>query len=129
MLAAGTPVVLIMVSGRPYALGALRDRLAATVQAFFPGEEGGAAIAGVLSGRVNPTGKLPVGVPHHVGGSPYTYLAPPLGQHSEGVSNLDPSPAYWFGHGLSYTAYAYADLAVSSRGDRHGRHRRASAWR
>jgi beta-glucosidase len=114
VLAAGTPVVMIMVSGRPYALGPFRDRLAATVQAFFPGEEGGGAIAGVLSGRVNPTGKLPVGVPRHVGGSPYTYLAPPLGQHSEGVSNLDPSPAYWFGHGLSYTAYAYADLAVSS---------------
>ncbi|HEY5848150.1 MAG TPA: glycoside hydrolase family 3 N-terminal domain-containing protein [Microlunatus sp.] len=114
VLATGTPVVMIMVSGRPYAIGPYRDRLAATVQAFFPGEEGGGAIAGVLSGRVNPTGKLPVGVPHHVGGSPFTYLAPPLGQHSQGVSNLDPSPAYWFGHGLSYTTYAYADLAASS---------------
>ena len=61
---------------------------------------------------MNPTGKLPVGVPHHVGGSPYTYLAPPLGQHSQGVSNLDPSPAYWFGRGLSYTTYAYADLTA-----------------
>ena len=112
VLATGTPTVMIMVSGRPYALGPYRDRLAATVQAFFPGEEGGGAIAGVLSGRVNPTGKLPVGVPHHVGGPPYTYLAPPLGQHSQGVSNLDPSPAYWFGHGLSYTTYAYADLTA-----------------
>ena len=113
VLATGAPTVMIMVAGRPYALGPYRDRLAATVQAFFPGEEGGGAIAGVLSGRVDPTGKLPVGVPHHVGGSPYTYLAPPLGQHSQGVSNLDPSPAYWFGHGLSYTTYAYADPTLS----------------
>jgi beta-glucosidase len=112
VLATGAPTVMIMVSGRPYALGAYRDRLAATVQAFFPGEEGGGAIAGVLSGRVNPTAKLPVGVPHHVGGQPHTYLAPPLGQHSQGVSNLDPSPAYWFGHGLSYTTHAYADLTA-----------------
>ncbi len=112
VLGTGTPTVMIMVSGRPYALGPYRDRLAASVQAFFPGEEGGGALAGVLSGRVNPTGKLPVGVPHHVGGSPHTYLAPPLGQNSQGVSNLDPSPAYAFGHGLSYTTFAYADLAV-----------------
>jgi beta-glucosidase len=112
VLGTSTPTVMIMVSGRPYALGSYRERLAASVQAFFPGEEGGGALAGVLSGRVNPTGKLPVGVPHHVGGSPHTYLAPPLGQNSQGVSNLDPSPAYPFGHGLSYTTFAYADLAV-----------------
>lgn len=114
ILATRTPTVMIIVSGRPYALGPYEGRAAATVQAFFPGEEGGGAIAGVLSGRVNPSAKLPVGVPRHVGGQPYTYLAPPLGQHSEGVSNLDPTPVHWFGHGLSYTSYAYADLAVDS---------------
>lgn len=113
VLEAGTPTVMIIASGRPYALGPYQDRLAAAVQAFFPGEEGGGAIAGVLSGRVTPTGKLPVGVPRHVGSQPYTYLAPPLGQNSQGVSNLDPSPLYWFGHGLSYTSYAYSDVAVS----------------
>lgn len=112
VLGAGTPTVMIIVSGRPYALGSYGERLAAIVQAFFPGEEGGGALAGVLSGRVNPTGKLPVSVPRHVGGSPYTYLAPPLGQNSQGVSNLDPTPAYPFGHGLSYTTFAYVDLAV-----------------
>ena len=113
----GRPTVLVAISGRPYALGAYRDRAAAIVQAFFPGEEGGAAIAGVLSGRVNPSGKLPVGVPRHPGGQPYTYLAPPLGQNSGGVSNLDPTPAFPFGHGLSYTSFATTTctpVAVSS---------------
>jgi beta-xylosidase len=54
LLATGTPVVLVLMTGRPYALGRYADRLAAVVQAFFPGEEGAAAVAGVLSGRVNP---------------------------------------------------------------------------
>ena len=59
----GTPVIAVLVTGRPYALGAVADRLAGIVQAFFPGEEGGRAIAGVLSGRVVPSGKLPIEMP------------------------------------------------------------------
>lgn len=112
ILATGRPVVVVAVSGRPYALGLYRSRTAAIVQAFFPGEEGGSALAGVLSGRVNPSGKLPVQVPEHPGVQPHTYLAPPLGQNSEGVSNLDPTPAFAFGHGMAYTSFAYADMAV-----------------
>ncbi|MEU0086608.1 glycoside hydrolase family 3 N-terminal domain-containing protein [Streptomyces sp. NPDC006274] len=106
LLATGTPVVAVLVTGRPYALGRWADRLAAVVQAFFPGEEGGPALAGVLSGRVNPSGRLPVGVPYGPGGQPWTYLQPPLGLAS-GVSNLDPTPLYPFGHGLSYTTFAW----------------------
>ena len=113
ILDAGKPTVLVAISGRPYALGAYQGRAAALVQAFFPGEEGGAAIAGLLSGRVNPSGKLPVGIPRHPGGQPYTYLAPPLGQNSQGVSNLDPTPAFPFGHGLSYTSFRYQNLRAS----------------
>ncbi|MFD9604142.1 glycoside hydrolase family 3 N-terminal domain-containing protein [Streptomyces sp. NPDC059970] len=104
LLATGTPVILILLTGRPYALGRWADRTAATVQAFFPGEEGGPALAGVLSGRVNPSGRLPLGVPHGPGGQPWTYLQPPLGL-ANGVSNLDPTPLYPFGHGLSYTTF------------------------
>ncbi|MFE9860052.1 glycoside hydrolase family 3 N-terminal domain-containing protein [Streptomyces sp. NPDC005780] len=104
LLATGTPVVLVLLTGRPYALGRWADRTAAIVQAFFPGEEGGPALAGVLSGRVNPSGRLPVGVPQGPGGQPWTYLQPPLGLAS-GVSNLDPTPLYAFGHGLSYTTF------------------------
>ncbi|MEU1471943.1 glycoside hydrolase family 3 N-terminal domain-containing protein [Streptomyces sp. NPDC005761] len=104
LLATGTPVVLVLLTGRPYGLGRWADRAAAVVQAFFPGEEGGPALAGVLSGRVNPSGRLPVGVPQGPGGQPWTYLQPPLGLAS-GVSNLDPTPLYAFGHGLSYTTF------------------------
>ncbi|WP_405880280.1 glycoside hydrolase family 3 C-terminal domain-containing protein [Streptomyces sp. NBC_01384] len=103
-LTAGTPVVLVLLSGRPYALGRWADRCAAVVQAFFAGQEGGPAVAGVLSGRVNPSGRLPVSVPRERAGQPWTYLAPPLGQRGE-ASNLDPTPLFPFGHGLSYTTY------------------------
>ncbi|MDT0345244.1 beta-xylosidase/alpha-l-arabinosidase [Streptomyces litchfieldiae] len=106
LLATGTPVVLVLLTGRPYALGRYADRLAAAVQAFFPGEEGGGAVAGVLSGRINPSGRLPVGVPRLPGAQPAPYLAPPLGQKGD-ASNIDPTPLYPFGHGLSYTAFSW----------------------
>lgn len=105
-LASGTPTVLVLLAGRPYALGRWADRLAAIVQAFFPGEEGGGAVAGVLSGRVNPSGRLPVSVPREPAGQPWTYLAPALGHRGE-ASSLDPTPLFPFGHGLSYTTFAW----------------------
>ncbi|WP_328539834.1 glycoside hydrolase family 3 N-terminal domain-containing protein [Streptomyces sp. NBC_00344] len=106
LLATGTPVVLVLLTGRPYALGRWDGGPAAVVHAFFPGEEGGPALSGVLSGRVNPSGRLPVGVPYGPGGQPWTYLQPPLGL-AGGVSSLDPTPLYAFGHGLSYTTFAW----------------------
>ncbi|MFF3203092.1 glycoside hydrolase family 3 N-terminal domain-containing protein [Streptomyces sp. NPDC002962] len=110
LVATGVPVVLVLLTGRPYALGRWHGRLGAVVQAFFPGEEGGPAVAGVLSGRVNPSGRLPVSVPHVPGGQPWTYLQPPLGLAGE-VSNLDPTPLYPFGHGRSYTEFAWEDFS------------------
>ncbi|AYY15590.1 glycosyl hydrolase [Actinobacteria bacterium YIM 96077] len=115
LLDTGTPVVVLLMSGRPYALGTIADRAGAIVQAFFPGEEGGAAVAGVLSGRVNPSGSLPVSVPRRPGGQPTTYLAPPLGHHSE-VSAIDPTPLFPFGHGASYTTFAWDDPRVDGPG-------------
>jgi beta-glucosidase len=113
LLATGTPVVVVVVSGRPYALGGVHGR-AALVQAFMPGEEGGAAVAGVLSGRIQPGGKLPVQIPRHSGGQPGTYLQPPLGSpESAGISTLDASPLFPFGHGGSYTSFEVADLWIS----------------
>lgn len=106
LVGTGVPVVLVLLTGRPYALGRWHGRLGAVVQAFFPGEEGGPAVAGVLSGRVNPSGRLPVSVPQVPGGQPWTYLQPPLGLAGE-VSNLDPTPLYAFGHGHSYTEFAW----------------------
>ncbi|MFJ9136778.1 glycoside hydrolase family 3 N-terminal domain-containing protein [Streptomyces sp. NPDC102256] len=105
----GVPVVLVLLTGRPYALGRWEGRLGAVVQAFFPGEEGGPAVAGVLSGRVGPSGRLPVSVPRLPGSQPWTYLQPPLGLANE-VSNLDPTPLHAFGHGLSYTSFAWEDF-------------------
>ncbi|MFF4347995.1 glycoside hydrolase family 3 N-terminal domain-containing protein [Streptomyces sp. NPDC001530] len=110
-LASGTPVVLVLLSGRPYALGRWADRCAAVLQAFFPGQEGGPAVAGVLSGRVNPSGRLPVSVPRDPAGQPWTYLAPPLGRRHE-ASTLDPTPLFPFGHGMSYTSYAWQPPSV-----------------
>jgi beta-glucosidase len=103
-----------VVSGRPYALGDVHGRAAGLVQAFMPGEEGGQAIAGVLSGRISPSGRLPVQIPRSAGGQPGTYLQPPLGVENAGTSNLDPTPLFPFGHGSSYTTFEVTDLRLSS---------------
>lgn len=115
LLATGTPVVVVVVSGRPYALGGVHGRAAALVQAFMPGEEGGAAIAGVLSGRIQPVGRLPVQIPRLPGGQPSTYLQPPLGGiESAGISSLDATPLFPFGHGRSYTSFTLDELRLSA---------------
>lgn len=113
VLDTGTPTVLVMLSGRPYALGSAVERAAAIVQAFFPGEEGASAIAGVLSGRVEPSGRLPVSIPSHAGAQPSTYLAAPLARATQ-VSNIDPTAAFPFGHGLGYAAATWSDLECSA---------------
>jgi beta-glucosidase len=111
VLATGTPVVLVLVTGRPYAVDWALARCAAVVQAFFPGEEGSGAIAGVVSGRINPSGKLPVSLPRSAGAQPYSYLHPALGEGDE-VTNLSTTPVAAFGHGLSYTTFDHTDLTV-----------------
>ncbi|MEV6958125.1 glycoside hydrolase family 3 N-terminal domain-containing protein [Streptomyces sp. NPDC051207] len=107
------PVVTVLLAGRPYALGRAVDEAAAIVQSFFPGVEGTAAIAGVLSGRTEPCGRLPVSVPRGPGAQPTTYLGARLAHASE-VSNIDPTPAFGFGHGLTYTTFAWSELAVDA---------------
>lgn len=109
----GIPVVAVLVTGRPYALGTVAGRLAAVVQAFFPGEEGGQAIAGVLTGRVTPSGKLPVEIPRDAGAQPSTYLRSRNAARHSG-SSVDPTPLFAFGHGLSYTTFEYAGLELSA---------------
>ncbi len=115
LLETDTPVILVLLTGRPYALAWAACSAAAIVQAFFPGEEGAAAVAGVISGRINPSGRLPVSMPTSAGAQPYSYLHPPLGAASS-VTNLDTKPVFPFGHGLSYTSFSYADLRL--RADR-----------
>lgn len=113
LLDTGTPVVVTLLAGRPYVLGRAAQEAAAVVQTFFPGEEGTRAVAGILSGRVRPSGRLPIGVPRQAGAQPATYLAPRLGHASE-VSNLDPGPAFGFGHGLAYTTFEWSGLEVTA---------------
>ncbi|MFD3892371.1 glycoside hydrolase family 3 N-terminal domain-containing protein [Streptomyces cellulosae] len=113
LLDSGTPVVTVLLAGRPYALGRGAEESAAIVQSFFPGVAGTRAIAGVLSGRTNPSGRLPVSVPRTSGSQPTTYLGARLAQASE-VSNIDPTPAFGFGHGLTYTTFAWSDLTVDA---------------
>lgn len=114
VLGTGTPTILVLVTGRPYALGAYAERTAAIIQAFMPGVEGSEAIAGVITGELNPSGRLPIGIPNNHGGQPGTYLAPSLAWHSDGISNLDPRPLYPFGHGLSYTSFELSEPALSA---------------
>ncbi|QJU55228.1 glycoside hydrolase family 3 N-terminal domain-containing protein [Herbiconiux sp. KACC 21604] len=120
VLETGTPVVLVLVTGRPYPLTRWAGRAASVVQAFFPGEAGAAAVAGVLSGRLNPSGHLPVSMPRVPGGEPYSYLHPRLGGDNP-VSSVDPAPLWHFGHGGSYTSFSYDELSVTAdRSDTSG---------
>ncbi|OYO02712.1 glycosyl hydrolase [Enemella evansiae] len=119
----GTPVVMVVLSGRPYAIDwALDDgaaRPGAVLQAFFPGEEGGPAIADVLTGVISPSGRLPLSLPRSSGAQPYSYLHPILGGPSE-VTSTDPTPLRPFGFGLSYTRFAHDDFAVSAEAPTNG---------
>ncbi len=128
VLETDTPVVLVLLTGRPYALGRYADRCAAIVQAFFPGEEGGPAVANVLTGLVTPSGRLPVSVPADPFASPSPYLGAPLARLN-GSSSVDPTPVFPFGHGLSYTSFEWTDVTgdglrvgvtVTNTGDRDG---------
>jgi len=115
VVATGTPVVMVLLTGRPYAVDWAidgSDAPAAVLQAFFPGEEGAAAIAGVLSGRVAPSGRLPVSLPRSAGAQPYSYLHPILGGPSE-VTSADNTPVLPFGHGLTYTTFERSALSVA----------------
>jgi beta-glucosidase len=119
----GTPVVMVLLTGRPYAIDWALDgaaRPAAVIQAFFPGEEGGPAIAALLTGDASPSGRLPLSLPRSTGAQPYSYLHPILGGPSD-VTSTDSTPARPFGFGLSYTSFEYSDLEVDAAAATDGR--------
>jgi beta-glucosidase len=118
VVASGTPTVLVLINGRPLALTDVYDDVAAILEAWLPGEEGGHAVADVLFGLVNPAGRLPVTLARAVGQMPLYYNHKPSGARSQfhgDYADLSCQPLLPFGHGLSYTRFVYSDLALSSR--------------
>jgi beta-glucosidase len=113
--ATGTPVVLVLVAGRPLAIESTAAKCAAIVHAWVPGEEGPEAVADILFGAANPGGKLPITVPRHSGQIPIYYGHKPSGGKSNWQGPyVDGSnePLWPFGFGLSYTRFEIRDLAL-----------------
>ena len=108
--ASRTPVVLVLINGRPPAIERQAGRVAAVVEAWYPGDRGGTAVAEVLFGRVNPAGRLPVTFPRSVGQVPL--YATMLHYTRQGYVDQAATPLYAFGHGLSYTSFACSDLEI-----------------
>jgi beta-glucosidase len=115
VLAAGKPVIVVLVTGRPLAIGFLAENAAAILEAWLPGEEGGVAVAQALLGEINPGGKLPMSFPRHPGQLPIFYNQKPSGGKSmwhRDYTMVKAGPLYPFGHGLSYTTFEYSDLRL-----------------
>lgn len=119
----GKPIVLIMIHGRAYSISWEKENIPAIIEAWYPGEQGGNAVASVLFGEVNPSGKLTVSVPKSAGHVPVFYNHKPSGRgFYKKPGSLEkpgrdyvfssPDPLFPFGHGLSYTEFEYSDLQV-----------------
>lgn len=106
----GKPIVVVYINGRPIAEPWIDEHAHAILEAWYPGQEGGHAIADILFGDVNPSGRLTISIPKHVGQLPVYYY----GKRSRGKRYLeeDSKPRYPFGYGLSYTKFSYSDLKV-----------------
>jgi beta-glucosidase len=116
----GTPTIVVLINGRPLAARFAAQHVPAVIEAWVCGEKGGRAVAEVLFGEFNPSGKLPVTVPRHAGQLPVFYNAKRSKAYwlKEGWGHsyvdVDPEPLYPFGHGLSYTTFEYRRLQLSA---------------
>ena len=112
----GTPTVVVLLNGRPLSINWINDHVPGILEAWFPGEKEGEAIADALFGDYNPGGKLPITFPKTVGQVPLNFPYMPASQEE---SNAKPAaarvtgPLYPFGYGLSYTSFQYSDLKIS----------------
>ena len=116
--ATGTPVVLVLIDGRPLSIRWAAEHVPAILEGWLPGEEGAEAVVEVLFGDVNPGGKLPITVPRHVGQIPIYYNHKPSGGRShwkEAYVDLSNKPLWPFGYGLSYTTFTYRNLRLSKQ--------------
>lgn len=122
----GKPVVLVLVHGRPWSITWEKEHIPAILEAWYPGEKGGTALARILFGDVNPSGRLSVSIPQSVGHVPVFYNHKPSGRgyyHSPGTEDKpgrdyvfsSPDPLFPFGYGLSYTTFNYSDLQLSKK--------------
>ena len=110
--AAGKPVIVVLLNGRPMSINWVNRYVPGIIEAWFPGAQGGTAIAEVLFGDYNPGGKLTVTFPKTVGQIPYNFPTKPNAQW-EGERTRVNGALYFFGHGLSYTTFAYSNLKIS----------------
>ena len=107
---AGKPVIVVYIEGRPLDMTWAKDNADALLCAYYPGQEGGQAIADVIFGDYNPAGRLPISVPANVGQLPVYYnKRPPL---SHNYVEMSAKPLYSFGYGLSYTSFKYSNLII-----------------
>ena len=119
--ATGKPYVVVLMNGRPLTLGWLAGNAPALLESWFPGTEGGDAVADVLFGKVDPGGKLPMSFPRNVGRIPIAYNELPTGRpfdpnnkYTSKYLDVPNTPQYPFGFGLSYTSFALSNLRLSA---------------
>ena len=113
----GTPTVVVLVNGRPLSTRWTTEHVPAIIEAWRPGERGGEAVADVLFGDYNPSGRLAITIPRHVGQLPAYYNYKPakaywMGDLKRGYVDMPATPLYPFGYGLSYTQYEYGNLRI-----------------
>lgn len=113
VMALGKPTALVLLNSKPLVLPPAALRANAIVECFNPGMRGGTALAELLAGDLNPSGKLTISFAKHVGQQPVFY-SQVRGQHGVRYADLDQEPLFAFGHGLSYTRYAYANLRLTA---------------
>jgi beta-glucosidase len=111
--ATGTPVVVVLVAGSPVTMTNWMDDVSSILAAWYPGEEGGNALANILFGNYNPAGRLPVTWPVHEGQLPLVYNHKPTGRGDDYI-NLTGQPLFPFGFGLSYTTFEHKDIKLGS---------------
>jgi beta-glucosidase len=114
---AGKPIVLILSNGRPLELVRLEPMADAIVEIWQPGVAGGSALAGILSGKINPSGKLAITFPLVTGQIPTYYNMRPSANPVRGqgdYQDIPTEPLYWLGHGLSYTTFSYGEAKLSA---------------
>jgi beta-glucosidase len=110
----GTPTVVVLINGRPLSTRWTSEHVPALVEAWEPGERGGEAVADVLFGGYNPTGRLAISVPRHSGQLPvyYNYKPSKAYRMRQGYADMPATPLYPFGYGLSYTNFEYSNLRI-----------------